>query len=511
MEVNHQSETNNKGWGREIRAKCSKYWPLLLVGVSVVLSGFGLNLQSIWADEAASALLVDQGTADFFGRLLSTRGSEANQPLYYILLHYWVKIFGGSEVALRSLSLLFGAATIPIFYSWICLLEGQKAALLGAALYTLSSFIIWHLQEARPYALLLFISCWTYWAYVKYMVQNERMPLLSLVLAEIFGTYTSVLYVGVIGFVNVHYLFSSRSRLKRDWWVAQSAAVLLIAPFLVFNILRASQGVHTQYHVDIALAVGYAFWSFLNGFSIGPSVADLHGAEKFSILAQHLPVLMSLLMIHFLVAIAVVFALIKASNRTFYFLGIVIPTCFVSMLFITISSTVLPRYLIMVVPFLWAGVATAVVGYRSRIFRWGIPVILVGINAVSLVNLYTNPYYQKDDYRQLSRIVAEGGRNIPVYFIGPAHPLRYYRVSPAFRLVNLSDLAFLEQAGRDYPKYWLVIDQTRLWQFDPTDQISQRALRSGVIEEDIKVGQLHLYRMRANRDAEATPKRMPTL
>src|SRR5258706_245124 len=39
-------------------------------------------------------------------------------PLYYYLLHGWIKVFGTSDLAVRSLSGVFGVAAIPL--AWMC-------------------------------------------------------------------------------------------------------------------------------------------------------------------------------------------------------------------------------------------------------------------------------------------------------------------------------------------------------------------------------------------------------
>lgn len=58
--------------------------------------------QSLWRDEAVSALLSQKFPQEIL-RLLS---GDVNPPLYYVFLHYWTNLWGSSELALRSFSLL---------------------------------------------------------------------------------------------------------------------------------------------------------------------------------------------------------------------------------------------------------------------------------------------------------------------------------------------------------------------------------------------------------------------
>ena len=84
------------------------------------------------------------------------KGSESNPPLYYVLAWGWAKAFGTGEVGLRSLSALFGAATVPLAYCIGAELANRRAGLIAAALVAVSPMLIWYSQEARSYALLVF-------------------------------------------------------------------------------------------------------------------------------------------------------------------------------------------------------------------------------------------------------------------------------------------------------------------------------------------------------------------
>lgn len=48
------------------------------------------------------------------GDIISTTVKDFSPPLYYIVLHFWMMLFGHSEIALRALSLVFFFATIYV-------------------------------------------------------------------------------------------------------------------------------------------------------------------------------------------------------------------------------------------------------------------------------------------------------------------------------------------------------------------------------------------------------------
>src|SRR3954452_14969438 len=72
-----------------------------------------LATQSFWLDEA---IAINSARLDLSGLIDSLAHTEGNPPLYFLLLDGWMRLFGTSEAAVRSLSSLFGTATIAVAY-----------------------------------------------------------------------------------------------------------------------------------------------------------------------------------------------------------------------------------------------------------------------------------------------------------------------------------------------------------------------------------------------------------
>jgi mannosyltransferase len=94
---------------------------------------------------------------------------DNSPPLYYLLLKVWMGLFGDTPLALRSLSVLLGGATV--FGAWLFAREafgrssrGKEIALLAAALVALSVFQIRYAWEVRPYALGTALAALSSWA-----------------------------------------------------------------------------------------------------------------------------------------------------------------------------------------------------------------------------------------------------------------------------------------------------------------------------------------------------------
>jgi uncharacterized membrane protein len=75
-------------------------------------------------------------------------------PLYYAAAHEWIRLFGNSTAAMRSLSAVIGLAALPVAF-WFCfeLFGTTSAAWIGVALFATSPVLVLYSQEAREYSL----------------------------------------------------------------------------------------------------------------------------------------------------------------------------------------------------------------------------------------------------------------------------------------------------------------------------------------------------------------------
>jgi uncharacterized membrane protein len=120
----------------------------------------GLTSRPLWLDEAFSGWFAERGW-HYLWTVVPT--FEAHPPFYYSLLKLWTGAFGDSAVGMRSLSVLFGVASIPLIMAAAHEQERQEPSGRPMLRMTMAGFIaacspmlIAADQEARPYPLLLF-------------------------------------------------------------------------------------------------------------------------------------------------------------------------------------------------------------------------------------------------------------------------------------------------------------------------------------------------------------------
>ncbi len=164
----------------------------LILGTSLILRLISLN-QSLWLDEATTALVAKMSLSNIFTKFLP---GDFHPPLYYLVIKYWTILFGNSEISLRIPSILFGLGTIYFTYIIGKKIFDKKTGLLGAMLLATSGLSIYYSQEARMYGLVaLLVSA------AIYFLLEKKWIFLSIVLVLIGMTDYVALFIIPVLFV----------------------------------------------------------------------------------------------------------------------------------------------------------------------------------------------------------------------------------------------------------------------------------------------------------------------
>ncbi|HEV7482323.1 MAG TPA: glycosyltransferase family 39 protein [Solirubrobacterales bacterium] len=183
---------------------------LTALGVAVRFASLGL--QSYHHDEVITAMRVIPGS---FGDMLHrVKTSESNPPLYYVLAWGWAKAFGTGEFGLRSLSALFGAATVPVGYLIGRQLASRRAGLVLAGLIAVNPMLIWYSQEARSYAPLVFFCAVSLFFFARALDTRAGRDLAFWALASALALCSHYFAVFAVGIEAVWLLVALRGRLR---------------------------------------------------------------------------------------------------------------------------------------------------------------------------------------------------------------------------------------------------------------------------------------------------------
>lgn len=185
--------------GAGVRTTVAGLAPEVVVAVVVaVVAGVALRFvpsTPMWLDEALTVNIASlQPEA-----MLDALRSDGHPPAYYLLLHYWMDLFGTSDGAIRALSGLFSVASLPLAWLVGRRIAGPAMAWLATAMLALSPFALRYGSEARMYAMVGFgvLAGWLLvddlWAGRR---PGWRVPLLAVVTGVLMLTHYWVIFLG---------------------------------------------------------------------------------------------------------------------------------------------------------------------------------------------------------------------------------------------------------------------------------------------------------------------------
>lgn len=145
--------------------------------------------QSIWRDEAFTYLLAKKNIIEIVILTLQ----DFNPPLYYLFIHFWMKIFGHSEVSLRLPSLLFFFGTV--YFTHHIILEilnikGRKSWIY-LLLFVFNPLLIYYAFEARMYSLLTFLVTASFY----FFYSRKTKPYLIITTLGLYTHYFMILVI----------------------------------------------------------------------------------------------------------------------------------------------------------------------------------------------------------------------------------------------------------------------------------------------------------------------------
>lgn len=188
----------------------------ILAGICVLFLFLTVNpllFQSYWENEAdyvLNAKLPVQAIATFLPR-------DQSLP-YYFLLHYWMMLFGTSEPATRSFSILCALGALFFIYRISRLLSGDRwVAILAVLFFSLSHSIILLSQETKHWMLFTFLTLGSLFFLIRgFLKQKTRDGFIFLALGLL--NLFSCLYA--------YFIFPVQLFFLAGWWIRDKKSPL---------------------------------------------------------------------------------------------------------------------------------------------------------------------------------------------------------------------------------------------------------------------------------------------
>lgn len=214
---------------------------VLLVAVSAVLRTRAIDA-GFWIDEALSVGIASYDLGEIFGALRR----DGAPPLYYLLLHGWMELFGTGEIATHVLSVLAALVTIPVAWWAARSLFGERVAWIAALLTAINPFLTFYAQETRMYTISALLGLLVATTFLHAFVNGDRrwLPAFVAALTTMLYTHNWAIFLGSGTVVALGLLWrwaqeGERRRLVRDGLLAYGVTGLLYLPWVPTLLFQA--------------------------------------------------------------------------------------------------------------------------------------------------------------------------------------------------------------------------------------------------------------------------------
>ena len=369
---------------------------VLMVLVGSFLRFYMLGSESIWLDEAASLQYAEENVLKLFSGEIHDPG---NPSLYYLLLHFWIQLFGVGEVGLRSLSAVFGILGIPLIYMLGRKLFDAETGLMAAFLLSVSSFHIYFSQEARMYSLAMFLTLFSALLFYRGLTESENIFWVGYVASSILSLYTHFMTVFILLSQAVFFIFfywKHRSSL-RIWLASQLSIALVFLPEFKDHVLPTFFIQRTYFYWQPRLDLTYLAW-MLNQF-----VGEMLYIPPFLLLLIVLLVPVTLILLATLPSMR---RKVEYQPLSFLLLYLLFPIYVVFLLSLRLGF---PRYFIVILPAFLIVVARALLKVikislkRSMILAVGVFSLILLVNSLPIYVLYSE--VDKEQWREAANFI----------------------------------------------------------------------------------------------------------
>lgn len=161
----------------------------------LALTMYKIGDNSLWYDECFSIDLGNDTVTEIFSY---SWYNDTNPPLYILIVHYWMKIFGNSETALRSISAISGSLACGLFFLFSLRYFNWQTAIFSVLLFFTSNELYFYSEEGRTYGLILLFTVLSNFAFMSLI---NRPRFLNAFLLGFFNI--CVFYMHTLGCINI--------------------------------------------------------------------------------------------------------------------------------------------------------------------------------------------------------------------------------------------------------------------------------------------------------------------
>lgn len=173
-----------------------------IIALGAFLRLYSLDYKSLWIDELYT--IVPTNPSNTINFIINYAKSD-QPPLFFIMIHYWFKLFAYSAFYARLMAAVIGIAGVVSMYFLGKEIKSKSVGLFAALLCCLNYFHIYYSQESRFYGLLFLLTAVSFTFFLRSLRLKTLGSYVGYVLSTIALLYTQ--YYGILIFLIQGLLF----------------------------------------------------------------------------------------------------------------------------------------------------------------------------------------------------------------------------------------------------------------------------------------------------------------
>lgn len=214
-------------------------FPLLLFLLNFFLKFAFVTYEEIGLDEPFT---IYHAQFDF-GTIIEQLKKYNNPPLYELIVHVWIKLFGISPLSVRMLPLIFASLGPVALYFFGKRFFSTEIALASSLLLSFSDLLFYYSHDCRVYSLFLLLSILSMHFFLR--IVNEKPKTSSVILFVLFSSlliYGHYFGVFVLFFQGAYLLFFHRDKILK-FLLYYAVILLLFLPHIYAMLTRMTDSV----------------------------------------------------------------------------------------------------------------------------------------------------------------------------------------------------------------------------------------------------------------------------
>ncbi len=217
-----------------VKYKNTIYLTLIAAVSALFKIGLALKWKGMLFDDMVSVYIARQSLSNIWTYLQW----EMHPPLHYLYLHFWINVFGDSDVIMRISTIFISIISIFIIYLLTKKIsQNSQAAVLAAFFTAFSSYQIYFSTWIRMYALLFFLASLSFLIFLYAVEKNKKSLWILLTIVQTLAVYTHLTAIFIFIIEAIYILFLKYKKTIKintiyKWFLSGFVSFLLFLPWL---------------------------------------------------------------------------------------------------------------------------------------------------------------------------------------------------------------------------------------------------------------------------------------